>query len=85
MRGGVGYTMVWVAPSTISGFGPLFVEVCGGPEEGFEVHVVGHGILFFSLRVFLFICARLLVRPERYRSSVRRHLDGEIFCLFFLY
>ena len=44
VRGGVGYTMVWVAPSTISGLGPLFVEMWGGPKEGFEVHAVRHEI-----------------------------------------
>ena len=63
VRGGVGYTMVWVAPSTISGFGPLFVEVCGGPEEGFEVHAVGHGFLcFLSAGIPLHLCS-LAVAP----------------------
>ena len=37
-----------------------------------------------ALRAFLVIGALMLVREERYRNSVRRYVDGEIFVCFFL-
>ena len=57
-----GYTVVWVAPSTISGFGPLFVETVGGPEEG-DVHAFGHGFLCGSSAAISLQSRSLAVAP----------------------